>query len=99
MRGTEYEVSHTGRYSIIIFTCFLIQRLNHLYRQTFTSSVLMMSFEMKSLIFRGVAGFDSLPCRNFIHGGSSLGTFPCFIKKYSTLNDILYVLKIIFIED
>lgn len=48
----------------------------------------MISFEMKSLIFRGVAGFDSFTCRNFIHGGSSPGMFPCFInKEESILND------------
>lgn len=47
----------------------------------FTSSVLIISFEMNSLIFKGVAGFASFPCRNFIHGGSSLGTFPCVSSK------------------
>lgn len=41
-----------------------------------TSSVLIISFAMKSRIFSGVAGFANFPCRNFIQGGSSLGTLP-----------------------
>lgn len=41
----------------------------------------MISFEMKSRMFRGVDGFASFVCRNFIHGGSSLGSFPCLINK------------------
>lgn len=41
----------------------------------------MISFEMKSRMFSGVDGFASFVCRNFIHGGSSLGSFPCLINK------------------
>lgn len=54
------------------------------HEEIFTSSVLMISFEMKSRMLRCVAGFASFVCRNFIHGGSSPGVFPCFIKKVKT---------------
>lgn len=46
-----------------------------------TSSVLMMSLEMKSRMFRGVEGLASFVCRNFIQGGSSVATTPCLISR------------------
>lgn len=76
-------------YSIISFKCLNREIVEMIYvycewkdlMKSFTSSVLMISFEMKSLMFRGVAGFASFPCRNFIHGGSSQGRLPCYIHR------------------
>lgn len=51
----------------------------------------MISFEIKSLMLRCVAGFANFVCRNFIHGGSSSGVFPCFIYK-KMLEQIIAVL-------
>lgn len=50
-------------------------------KEMFTSSVLMISFEIKSRMLRCVAGFANFVHRYFIHGGSSPGVFPYFIKK------------------
>lgn len=46
-----------------------------------TSSVLMMSLEIKSRMLRGVEGLDSFVCRNFIQGGSSVATAPCWNSR------------------
>lgn len=49
--------------------------------ETFTSSVLMINFEINSRMLRCVAGFVNFVWRYFIHGGRSSGVFPCFINK------------------